>query len=140
MAVTRSITGAELKIYINNRIFGVCDSLSWTVDSGRRSIRGLDSNEPYEIAEGPATIQGSMQVKRLRRDGGLEGRGLMGLPHQFSLEKYISIRILERKTEAVVFATDRALLTNQSWRVGVKGLLTGSFNFECIGYINESAA
>lgn len=136
--IHRSISGAELKVYINNTIFGICSAIEWTVDSGRRAIRGIDRNTPVEIAEGPATIRGSMQVTRLRRDGGLEGRGITTFPHKFQLEKYISIRVVERGTESVVFATDRALVKEQHWRVAVKGLLTGTVAFECIDYANES--
>lgn len=138
MATTRTILGAELKVIINNNIFADCTGISWTIESGRESVRGLDSNLPFEVAEGGATIRGRMDLVRLRRSGGVEGQGLTALPFNFALEKYISIRVIEKQTSSTVFASDKALVVNQNWQIQARGMMRGSLQFESLDYINES--
>lgn len=138
MAETFIIRGGDLKVYVNNKPFGKAVSFQWTVDRGIYAIPGIDEMEPLELADGHISIRGSMSVLRLRYDGGLEGAGLTALPHQQTLEKYISIHVVDRRSDTVVFQSDKVRVANQQWSVGAKGRLEGSFSFECIGYVNDS--
>lgn len=140
MKVSNVLRGADLKLYINNRPFGKAVSVSWTIDEGTYSIMELDSLLPFEIADGPIRVSGSIEVIPIRKDGGLEGQGITALPHQHELSKYITIHIVDRRTDAIVFQTDKVRVKSQSWQVRPKALVQCSFTFEGIGYTNDSAS
>lgn len=133
-----STTGASYKLWINNRIIGIATGFEWTSDPGRRPIYGLDQMQPFELAPGPSTITGRVDCIRVRDDGGLEGRGIAASDRNQTLEKYISIMLIDRVSDKVVFRCDQAAVNSQTWRVEAKGLLRGSFSFSGITWINES--
>lgn len=136
--MSRVLRGADLKLYINNRPFGKVVEIQWSIDEGIYPITTIDTTLPVEFADGPIRVSGSVQVLRLAGDGGLEGSGITVLPHRHELEKYITIHVIDRRTDAVVFQTDRVRVKSQSWRAATKSIMQGSFTFEGIGYLNES--
>lgn len=131
------IKGADLKVFVNNRIFGIVTSFSWRISTGRKPAYGIDNPEPFEIPEGATSITGNMQILRLRLDGGLEGYGVIAQHDKLTVEKYISIAVVERFTDRVVFQTDRAIVLEQQWNVDSRAMLTGSFSFQSIGWSND---
>lgn len=132
------VRGGELKVYVNNNLLGIVTEMSFRSTNNAKPIYGLDSSEPFEIAETVNHVSGQLTVVRLRGDGGMEGRGLMASPAKVHLEKYSTIYVIHRFTDTVIFACDRARLTDQQWSVSAKGIMTGRVSFEGIGWINES--
>lgn len=134
-----ALTGASVKLYINNRVFGIVTGFEWTTSDGHRAIMGLDQNTPFELAPGSQTVKGRVDCIRARQDGGLEGRGVAATDFDLLLEKYISILLVDRLTGAVIFRCDQAIVDNQNWRVENKGLMKGSFTFEGLQWSNEAS-
>lgn len=134
------LTGPDLKLYINNRPFGKAVSVAWRIHNGVHAIRTVDDLLPAELADGPITVSGSVEVIRLRNDGGLEGQGLVALPAEHTLGKYITIHVLDRRSDSIVFQTGKVRVTDQSWQARPRSLLLGTFTFEGIGYVNETAS
>lgn len=56
MAQAVSISGAGLKLYINNRVFGITTSFEWSSDTSRRPIYGLDQISAFELAPGASSV------------------------------------------------------------------------------------
>jgi hypothetical protein len=132
-----TINGSNLKLYVNAFLVGIVTSFSFSIDYGRRTITGIDVQTPVEITSGQVKVKGQMSIVRLQLDGGAEGYGLIPKISDISLEKYISITLVDRFTDAVVFNSDYAVVGNQSWSIKNRQIVTGTVNFECIGYVNE---
>lgn len=134
---TSILTSPSLRVFINNKVYGKVTSFSHTVDRGLRTRRGVDELLPAEIVEGPVTVRGQMDVIRLRYDAGLEGGGLVALPGRIPLEKYISIRVIDRRSDTVVFQADQARVLAYNFVVRPRDRVHLSLSFEAIGYTNE---
>jgi hypothetical protein len=134
---TRVLKGADLKVFVNHKPFGLASDLSWQASNGRHSIYGIDQAEAFEIAEGQVSVTGSLTVYRLRADGGMEGYGLIAPGSFFTWEKYISIMLVDRLTDRVVFQADKCLVRLQSWAASSRGILVGTMSFEAISWSND---
>lgn len=137
MATSVTLTGAALKLYINGTPFGVATGIQYTSSQGRKTIGGLDQLTPIEIAPGVDRITGQITCVRKRLDGGLEGRGVASRAEDRLLEKYISIVLVDRLTDRIVFRCDNAVIDNQTWNVQAKGIVEITFNFTGISWGNE---
>jgi hypothetical protein len=138
MGQVKALRGADLQVYINGSLFGICTGLRWQSGKGNRAIYGIDQTEPFEIAPGQTYIRGAIESIRLRRDGGYEGRGIIAPHRQVLLEKYFALAVVDRSTDTVLMAIDRVSADNQSWSVSAKQEVSGSFSFEGIGYTSEA--
>lgn len=136
--IKKTIVGSDVKLYVNNRLLGIVPSFSYSISTGVEPIRGIDDPMPQELAETIVTISGTMQVYRLRNDGGVEGRGLMALPAKVELEKYITMALVDIFTDKVIFQTNRARISSQQWQVASKQVISGTLSFLAIGYVNET--
>lgn len=138
MAQVKVIRGADLQVYINGILFGVCTSIRWQSGKGNHAIHCIDQMDPFEIAPGQSYIRGTIEAIRLRRDGGFEGRGIIAPQRMTMLEKYFAMAVVDRSTDTVIMAIDRTSADNQSWSVAAKQELVGNFGFEGIGYTSEA--
>ncbi len=140
MAKSKSTTGAGYKLYINNRIFGVTTGFEWSSEVGRRPIYGLDNVNPFELAPSVNSVRGKVDCVRIRLDGGLEGRGITAgsTDQDIISEKYISIVLIDRLTDTVIFRCDQCAVQSQSWRVDAKNVMRGNFSFLGIEWSNEA--
>lgn len=138
MSKAKALAGAGLKLYINNRLFAIATGFEWRSEGGRRAIYGLDQVNPIELAPSVSTVTGTVECLRIKLDGGLEGRGIVTSDANMLLEKYISIVLIDRLNDTVVFRCENAAVNTQQWKVNSKGLLAGSFTFQGITWDNES--
>lgn len=132
------VSGARVKVYINNRFIGEVTDFRYAVSTQKKAVYGIDATEPFEFAPGITVVRGSVSLLRPAGLGSLEGYGIKEAIQEAMLEKYCQIILFDRASSAPVFQTDRAVITNQSWQVATKGLMTGSFEFEAFNYINEA--
>jgi hypothetical protein len=138
MGQAQSTAASSYKLYINNRVFGIATGFEFSEEVGRRAIYGLDQITPYELAPGTNTITGRIDCIKARNDGGLEGRGVATSHNNRLLEKYISIMLVDRITDKVVFRCDEAAVNNQTWRTEAKMIMRGSFTFTGISRTSEN--
>ena len=137
MAQTLTINGSHIKVYANAALIGITTSVTFSIDYGRRVITGIDVQSPTEITSGQVKIKGSISLVRLKQDGGPEGYNLVPTIADISLEKYLSISLVDRYTDSVIFRTDNALISNQSWTIKNRQIITGTVTFDSIDYCNE---
>lgn len=140
MAQMRTLRGPDIQVYINGKLFAVATGVRWQADPGRHAIYGIDQYTPFELAPGQSRITGAVECVRHRQDGGIEGRGVAAPESQLMLEKYFGLAIVDRSTDTVILAIESAAVGSQNWQVSANGVMTGTFNFEGLGWSNESEA
>ncbi len=137
MSQSRVVTGARVICYINGVRFGRVSDFKWDSATPRRAIHGIDSLEPYELAPMSTRCTGSLSLYRTAGDGGIEGPGIVASYQDIPREKYFSLTLIDRASNMVLFRADSCAVTNQSWGVAAKGVMTGSFSFEALSWSNE---
>lgn len=134
----QTLTGASLKLYINEKLFGLASSFTFQTTGNRRPIHGIDQPNAFELAPAANDVNGSITCMRIRLDGGLEGRGIAANDINIAAEKYISIMLVDRISDTVIFRVNQAAIDNQSWSIDARGIMKGSFSFQGITSINDS--
>jgi len=132
-----TIAGTDCSVYINGKLFGVASDFRWTVNSGTRAIRGIDSVFPFEIATGSHEVSGSVSLYRKHNTAGIEGAGIAPRDAFLARSRYFSITVIDRVTDSIIFNCDKCAITSQDWNVPAQGVVSGSFSFQGIGYNNE---
>ena len=140
MAQAKTLSSARIKVLINNQTVGFVTGFSWSVQYGKKTIRGIDNPFPQEIAPGQQMVRGTVQCIRLIGSPGIEDYGIVanqgvtgeesGIASDQQIEKYISIALIDRGTDKIIFKVDKAMVMSQNWTVAVRGMVEGSFEFE----------
>jgi hypothetical protein len=138
MATSKSMTGAEVKVYINGRIYPYIVSIRWTGSYGRQEIMAIDQNEPAELAPGSTSISGTFDVVRIRNSGGLQGAGIAAPEDKLLLERYFSLVVVDRVSDTTLLKIDNGSVSDESWSVPSRGTITGSVSFKGLGWGNEA--
>lgn len=129
MGVPVILTGPNIILRINNNIYKVVQTVSFSVDYGEEEIRGIDSPWAQEIAGNKATIRGSVQGLRLKLSGGLQGASIRPLYHDLAASPYISIRITDRATGEDILFIQEAKVSNENHSISTKSTYKLNFNF-----------
>lgn len=133
MAQSLVLTGATIKLYINNKVYNVVQSISLVVDYGENSIFGIDVPYAQELAVTKITVSGSVQGLRLKMSGGIQANNLRPLFQDATAANYISIRISDRFTGEDIVYIPSAKVTRESHSIVTKS--TYKLNFDFIGQI-----
>ncbi len=133
----KTIRGADLIIYINNKPFGVTTGIRYQLDEGQHPIYGIDQMTPFELASGQCSIKATVEVIRVRTQAGLEGAGI-GIPEtKVILKRYFSLSMVDRVTDTTILHVGQASAGTQAWGVNAKGELAGNFSFEGLVWTHE---
>lgn len=135
----RIVGGGHSVVEINGRVEGRFSAFEWESDQGEDEIRGVDSNLPFELADGPVSLRGSLAMWRVMGDGGAEGAGLTQPTAELPRSRYFSMRLLDRLGGHVMFEADQCRVRRQRWRVAPKQLVSGTIEFSGIGWSNEAS-
>lgn len=138
MSSSITLRGPDVKIYINGQLFSAVTALRFAAATGRHAIIGIDQSTPFELAPGSQKISGSIEVLRIHNSGGLEGAGITAPSSQLLLEKYFSLTVVDRFSNSILLQVDEAAVIDQNWSMVARGLVSGSFTFEGIGWVNEA--
>jgi hypothetical protein len=137
MAVPVILTGAHIKLYLNNKVYKEVQSVSFSVDYGETEIHGIDSPWPQEIASNKITVRGSVSGLRQKNSGGLQGSNLRPLFIDSAASPYISIRIQDRSTGEDILFIPNAKITKENHAIATKQTYKLSFDF--VGQIPQFA-
>lgn len=129
MAQTFVLTGAHIKLYLNNKVYKEVQAVSFSVDYGETEIYGIDTPYAQEIATTKVTVRGSVQGLRLKMSGGLQGSNLRPLFTDIAASPYISIRIQDRQTGEDIVLIAQAKVTRESHQITTKSTYKLSFDF-----------
>jgi hypothetical protein len=129
MANQRTISGAQIKIYINGIVYNESQQLDYSIDYGEEPIYGIDSFFPQEIKITRISVQGTISGLRLKDSNGLQGYSIRpGIRDSF-FAPYISIRIADRSTGEDILFIPNAKVTNERSSVSAKGVMKTTFSF-----------
>lgn len=138
MSTTKTMRAADLRVFINGRIYPWVTSVRWNATTGTHPIYGIDQHTPFELGIGQSSIKGTMDVCRLRNTGGLEGSGIVPPEQDMLRGKYFSLALVDRLSDTIILQIDEGFVTDQNWQTQPRGLLTGSFSFEGMGWTNDA--
>ena len=127
------LTGANIKIYINNKVYKTVQSITFEVSYEETPIFGVDANYPQEIAPGKITVNGSVQGLRLKLDGGLQGSNMRPLFTDAAAGPYISLRIQDRATQEDILYIPNAKISKERHAIVTKQVY--KLNFYFVGQI-----
>jgi len=130
MAAPIILTGAHIKLYINNQVYKTVQSISLTVDYGETPIYGIDVGYAQEIAPMRISIKGGVQGLRVKNSGGLQAQKIRPLFVDLLASPYISIRVQDRSTGEDILYIPQAKVTQESHTASTKSTYKMNFNFE----------
>ena len=129
MGIPLILTGAHIKVYINNKVYGPCQSITFQVDYGETEIYGIDAIYAQEIASNRVTVRGSVSGLRVKMSGGLQGSNMRPLYVDLAASPYISIRITDRQSGEDILFIPNAKVSRESHNIATKSTYKLSFDF-----------
>jgi hypothetical protein len=133
------VAGQDVQCYINGVLLGYISGLpQWTIETDYREAREIDSNVPKELMPGTYRVSGAFQILRGRDTGGLEGAGMVASAEKMLLQKYLTIELVDRNTDQVIFRAKHCQVLRQTWSTAPKQLVTGTFSWVGTTFENES--
>lgn len=133
MARSLVLTGAHIKLYINNKVYKEVQSISLNIDYGETEIYGIDAEYAQEIAPTKISVRGTVNGIRLKMSGGLQASNLRPLFTDVAASPYISIRIQDRDSQEDILFIPNAKVTRESHSIATKS--TYKITFDFIGQI-----
>lgn len=123
------LTGAHIKLYINNKVYKEVQSVSFSIDYGETEIFGIDVEYAQEIAPTRISVRGSVNGLRVKMSGGLQGMNGRPLFTDNAASPYISIRIQDRDSEEDILFIPNAKITRENHSIATKSTYKLSFDF-----------
>lgn len=129
MASSITLVGALVKVYMNNNVYTVTQTITLEVDYGEEAIYGIDSPWAQEISGNRASVRGSVKGVRIKNSGGLQASALRPSFTDLAASPYISIRIQDRSTMEDIVFIPNAKITRESHTIAIKGVYKLDFDF-----------
>ncbi len=132
-----TLAGAHVVVYLNGRVYASVESFSWVSSTPKKTIFGLDSVIPAELAPTITGCSGSLKLYRLIGDGGIQGPGMAAAFEDMPSEKYFTLQLIERRSDTVIFSAQECSVESESWGAEAKSLIRGSMTFKAKTWSNE---
>ena len=129
MATYQTISGATVKIFLGGVLYPEAQSISYSIDYGEDPIYGVDSAFPQEIRQTRVSVKGSINGIRLKSSGGIQSRNARTLIKEALHAPYVSIQIKDRSSDEIILFVSQTKITNESFSVSAKGIVSVSFSF-----------
>jgi hypothetical protein len=132
-----TLTGANIKVYFNNKVYPYIQQISLKVDYGETENYGIDAEYAQEIAGAKLMVRGRVSGIRAKMSGGLQALNMRPLFVDYAAGSYISIRIVDRATLEDIVFIPVAKITTEDHLIGVKG--SYKLNFDFVGQVPQFA-
>jgi hypothetical protein len=132
MSSPKILTGAGVKLLINNKVVGFATGITITREQGVRPIYGIDDPTPQEIAiTGPYKVDGSLTGLYLSEITNPNMAGIINAAtlQQYFDQKYCTIQIVNRKNGIIMAKIENVVFHSDSWRLEARAISTFSANF-----------
>lgn len=126
---TYVLTGAHIKLYINNKLYKAVQGISFEVDYGETEIYGIDAPYAQEIAGTKVAIRGKVAGVRIKYSGGIQAANLRPLFTDTAASPYISIRIQDRQSGEDIIFIPQAKISKETHQISTKSTYRLSFDF-----------
>ncbi len=128
---------AQIICYINSTPVGQVSSFHWSSNTPMRPLYGLDSIIPFELVQTTTSVSGTVAMYAIPGSGNLEGLGITAPFQNLLSQKYFTIILQDELLGTTFFAAQYCMVNNQSWQAEAKGLVSGSFQFSGLLWVNE---
>jgi hypothetical protein len=129
MAVPVILTGPNIQLYINNKLYKQVQGVSFVIDYGETEIYGIDTPYAQEIASNKITVKGQVTGMRVKMSGGLQAASIRPLFMDSAASPYVSFRIHDRVTGEDIIFIPNCKITQESHSIAVKSTYKLNFNF-----------
>ena len=134
MAQSIVISGGLVRLFLNNVVYSVTQSVTLNISTGEYEIRGINSPYSQEIAGGGAiSATGSIRGVRTKNSAGLQGKNARPLFSDVAASSYVSLRLEDRSTGETLWSIPKAKISRINETVATKG--TYKLDFDFIGQI-----
>ena len=132
MAKTKSLRGADCKLYLGGKLYNEVQSISLIIDFGEQEIWGIDSPFPQEIAPTHISVQGSVTGVQIKGLGGLQAYGITSKIEDILYAPYLSFRVNNRANDEDIIFIKHIKVSQEQIQIMTKGVVKVSFNFKGI--------
>jgi hypothetical protein len=129
MAVPVILTGPNIQLYINNKLYKQIQGISFTIDYGETEIYGIDTPYAQEIASNKITVKGQVSGMRVKMSGGLQAVSMRPLFLDTAASPYVSFRVHDRVTSEDIIFIPNCKITQESHVIATKSTYKLNFNF-----------
>ncbi len=131
-------TGPRCVIKINGKLFGFAFAVSWNIQTDNQEIFTIDDYLPAELAPRMITVSGTLGTFVI------PGRSatselLQSNVLSFMQNKYITLEISDSATGALLFKTNRAVITGQQGSIQAEQMSVTQLSWKAIGWQHEFA-
>lgn len=123
------VSGALCRLYVNNTVYKVAQSVSIELDNGTSPRYGINSPDPQELVSTQRSVRGSVKQIRVKQSGGLQGSNALPLFSDLAAGNYVSLRLEDRSTGETLWSLPKARIGKITESVQTKGLYLISFDF-----------
>jgi hypothetical protein len=129
-------SGARCILKINNKIVGFAFAISWRANTTHTEINTIDDYTAYELAPQRVTVEGTISLLHIP---GVSSSTELWQPDilSFLFHKYLSIEVRDVKNDALLFATDQAVIVSRAEDHRVDQLSNVTLNWRAVGFIDE---
>ena len=130
------MTAARVVLKVNGKLVGFAHSIRWTINTQQEEIWTVDEYTPYEIAPKRISVEGSMGMFHIPNRSPTKEL-IQSNVMSFMGHRYITIEVRDRQTDALLFLTNRAVVTSRSEEIRSDGLATMTLNWRAVGWVDE---
>lgn len=131
------VSGARTIIKINGELAAFAFQVAWTIRTEQEEIWGIDDWTPYEIAPKRVTVEGTIGGFYIPFKGSPTANWAMPNLLSFMFHKYITIEVKDSTTDAILFKTNRAVITSNTTSVNAENLANMTLTWKAIGWVDE---
>lgn len=132
-------SGARCVLRINGRLIGFAFGISWRINTTFVEVNTIDDYLPYELAPQRITCDGTISALHIPGQGP-SAEFIQANLLSFLFHKYIQIEVRDSRTNALLFFTDRAVITTRQEDIRVDQLANMTLSFKAIGWKDEKEA
>ena len=133
------MTGARCIIKINNKIAGFAFAVSWNIRTDQDEVWGIDEYTPYEYAPKRVTVDGTLGMFHIPGKGP-SAELIQSNILSFMAHRYVTLRVEDQRTGAVLFKSDKVVITNRSQTIQAEQMSQITLTWRAIGWRDEQKA
>ena len=130
-------SGARTIIRINGKIAAFATSVAWNIQTTVSEIRTIDDFLPAELAPKHIAVNGTISGLHIPGQGAT-AELIQPTLQTFLRQKYINIEVRDSATDAQLFFTNQAMITNRSEILQSQRLGQVTLQFQAIGWWDEA--
>lgn len=130
------ITGARTIIKINGKLAAFAFQVSWNIRTEQDEIWTIDDWTPYELAPKRVTVEGTIGGFYIPFKSPTKQAFMPNLL-SFMFHKYITIEVKDRVTDALLFQTNKAVITSLDQNITAGELSNVKLTWKAIGWVDE---